>query len=368
MIYTTLAEQFDARGYIDEARGYLADYQAKELMSMPQSAAQVIERVSRENSINPRLLIALLETRCECVLGFPDGEFDHEYLMGVDNWRRAGLYRQLVWAMEQLAEGYYGWRAGSLTTLTFSDGSSLRLAPTLNAGTVALQYTLAQFYDPEEWEQALTAFAALHASMFGDPWERAAQIEPLYENDLEQPEMTLPFLPGHTWAFTGGPHPVWEKHNAPAALDFAPRNAAANCEVPGEWIVAAASGWVVHSEDGLVIQDLDGDHNPHTGWAVLYLHVAEEQRVATGTWLEAGDLLGHPSCEGGPATSVHLHIARKYNGEWMLAGGPLPFTLSGWVAGNGAEAYKGTLTKDGQTIRACLCATQDTYVTRPRQD
>ena len=23
-------------------------------------------------------------------------------------------------------------------------------------------------------------------------------------------------------------------------------------------------------------------------------------------------------------------MARKYNGEWILAGGPVPFTLSGW--------------------------------------
>ena len=44
--------------------------------------------------------------------------------------------------------------------------------------------------------------------------------------------------------------------------------------------------------------------------------------------VETDDRIGHASCEGGVSTGTHLHFARKYNGEWVLADGPLPFVLS----------------------------------------
>jgi hypothetical protein len=52
--------------------------------------------------------------------------------------------------------------------------------------------------------------------------------------------------------------------------------------------------------------------------------------IAEGTLVEQGDALGHPSCEGGRSTGKHVHLARKYNGEWIAADGPIPFVLSGW--------------------------------------
>ena len=87
-----------------------------------------------------------------------------------------GLYNQLVWAVNQLSIGYYAYREGRLTEIRFSDGVTTRLAPDLNAGTAALQYYFAQLYDSQRWLDALDVrfgFPALHASMFGDPWERA---------------------------------------------------------------------------------------------------------------------------------------------------------------------------------------------------
>ena len=60
-----------------------------------------------------------------------------------------------------------------MTEIQFSDGVTARLAPELNAGTVALQYYLAQIYDTVGWVQALDAeqgFAPLYERMFGNPW------------------------------------------------------------------------------------------------------------------------------------------------------------------------------------------------------
>jgi hypothetical protein len=93
----------------------------------------------------------------------------------------------------------------------------------------------------------------------------------------------------------------------------------------------------------------------------LYLHISDEDRIPLGAWVEQDDPIGHPSCQGGTATGTHVHIARKYNGEWILADGPVPFVLSGWQAHYGGQLYIGTFTKGNQT---CLSSTVGSFESR----
>jgi hypothetical protein len=99
---------------------------------------------------------------------------------------------------------------------------------------------------------------------------------------------------------------------------------------------------------------MDGDGSEQTGWNIMYLHVANQERVAKGQWVEMNDHIGHASCEGGVSTGTHLHIARKYNGEWIPADGPLPLVLSGWTAIAGKKPYEGQLVKGDKVITADL--------------
>ena len=137
-----------------------------------------------------------------------------------------------------------------------------------------------------------------------------------------------------------------------SALDFAPSGFAGGCSKSYAYVTASAPGLIVRSENGVVTIDLDGDGKEQTGWVLLYLHIAEAGRIPAGTWVETGDRLGHPSCEGGRSTGTHVHMARKYNGEWMTANGPIPFVLSGWEAHAGSRPYLGTLTKGNQVVTA----------------
>jgi LasA protease len=130
-----------------------------------------------------------------------------------------------------------------------------------------------------------------------------------------------------------------------------------------EWNTAAADGVVVRSEPGIVVLDLDGDGDERTGWNLFYLHLATEGRAVAGANLKAGDKIGHPSCEGGTSTGTHVHIARKYNGEWILADGPLAFNLEGWIAHNGFQPYQGTLTRFSDTVTACECSDSASFIT-----
>ncbi len=363
LIFSPHATDFNVKDFVDGQGGYLNDYR-EVVGTIWRTGPEIIEIVARNNSVNPRLLIALLEHEAGWVTDpTPATGESFTYPMGYVDRQHIGLYRQLTWLANELGNGYYGWRAGTLTELRFSDGSARRLAPNLNAATVGLQYYFSIKGSPSGWEEAITGgtFLATYESLFGDPW---AYEYVIFEPGVTQPPLILPFLPGKIWSFTGGPHGAWERESAWAALDFAPAASESGCVVTEDWTVAAAPGQVIRSENGTVVLDLDGDGRENSGWALLYLHVDKDGRIPAGEFVEAGDRLGHPSCEGGTATGTHVHIARKYNGEWILADGPLPFTLSGWVAQAGSRPYQGALVRDGEEVLACACSSQETLIWR----
>jgi LasA protease len=212
-----------------------------------------------------------------------------------------------------------------------------------------------KLYNRKEWQGVLDpniGFPAFYMEKFGDPWLRAQNAGPIFPSGLTQPPLVLPFEPNRQWSFTGGPHGAWEHDGPLAAIDFAPATDKSGCTESEKWLVASAPGLVVRSGGGVVVLDLDGDGYEQTGWNLIYLHVATKDRVRLGSWVETNDRLGHASCEGGVSTGTHLHFVRKYNGEWVLADGPLPFNLSGYIVHNGERPYLGTMTKGEISIFA----------------
>jgi len=362
LVYSPSAKDFDVVAYVEEAGGYLNTY-SEYLGSIGQAnGGEIVAHIAKNNSINPRLLLALLEYQSGWVFGEPRNLREERYPLNHEDYQDDGLLSQLRWAVNELSIGYYGWREGRLVEITLTDSQNrsekvvARIAPELNAGTVALQYYFSQIYESTEWIHTLTTdngFMVLYEEMFGDPEVRAKGVEPLFPPNLRQPTMRLPFLRGPVWSYTGGPHGAWEHDGSWAGIDFAPvTHHNSGCTDTNAWVTASAPGRVVRSHYGLVTLDLDDDGSEQTGWVLIYLHIREEGRVQVGEWVETGDLLGHPSCEGGFATGSHVHMARKYNGEWIAADGPIPFVLSGWTVHRGFEAYEGTLTRDGETIVA----------------
>jgi murein DD-endopeptidase MepM/ murein hydrolase activator NlpD len=372
IVYSPTGTDFNTETYVAGQNGKLNT--VKQYLSATgwTSGAQAVQRIATENSINPRLLLALIEYESGWVSGQPGNLAQTDYPLGYIDFQYRGLYMQMMWAVQELATGYYGWRSGSLTEITLTDGTSLRLSPDLNAGTVALQYFFARRYSYSDWLNALdpaSGFPELYARMFGDPLIRDYMLFP---PSLVQPTLTLPFEVNKVWSFTGGPHSAWgftqdeamAKKGALAALDFAPAADTTGCYDSDAWVLASASGRVVRSGNGVVVLDLGDDGLEQTGWDLLYMHIADRDRAKLEAWLQTGDRVGHPSCKGGDSTGTHLHIARKFNGEWVLVDGPLPFTLSGWVARAGAEPYHGTLTKGDQVVTSNQNGTYISQITR----
>ena len=355
VVYSPSALDFITEIYVETVGGYLSDYTEYLSFNGISSGPEIVEITALNHSINPRLLLSLLEYNSNWVLGEPGSFSEESYPMGHVNVEETELSIQLSWAAKQISIGYYGWRSGSLTEIEFKDGSVLRIAPDLNAGTVGLMYYFAQIYTRDKWFGAIdpiNGFIALHKTMFNDPRDRAAIIEPLLSPGIQQPEMILPFRVGDTWAYTGGPHGAWSIEGAQAAIDFAPGSAAGGCSPSEVWAVASASGIVTRVEHGVLVLDLDGDGKEQTGWALFYLHILPHPTMKVGKWVNQGELIGKPSCEGGRATGTHLHMARKYNGEWIQANETIPFVLSGWTVVPDLTPYKGTLTKGNITITA----------------
>jgi LasA protease len=349
LVYGPASTQFDVKSFIDEQGGYLANY-SQDVNGETLTGTQIIARVSESYSVNPRLLLALLEYRGGWVTNPTPQNVD--YPLDFNDAYYAGLYRQLAWAANNLNRGYYSWRVNAISTLPLSDGTYVPLDPTINAGTAGVQYFLSFFSNRPFWDYDVSelGFFETYNQLFGSPFDY--DIASLRPSNLSQPLMQLPFEPGVSWSFTGGPHGGWDSGSGWAALDFAPPGEPAGCVSSDAWVVAVASGWIVRAENGAVIQDLDNDGYEQTGWNVLYMHIETRDRVQPNTYVYAGERIGHPSCEGGVSNGTHIHLARKYNGEWISADGNLPFNLEGWISsGNGVE-YDGYLTRNATVLEA----------------
>jgi LasA protease len=364
VIFSNTSTNFDVGAYVKEQDGYLATFRDYIGSTGWVNGSDAVDRLAIENSINPRLILGMLEFESRWVRGQPIDLFHKDFPMGFNDYRFKGMSIQLVWAINNLSIGYYGWRAGTLTHIEFPDGTRLRLDPRLNAGTVAIQFLFSRVHSQSQWAQIInpaSGFPAMYQQMFGDPWARAEAVNPIFPSALNQPALVLPFQPNTEWSLTGGPHNGWGQinpaiygvgHTVSSAIDFAPSTDKGGCDPSPAWVTAAAPGLVVRSENGVVMIDLDGDGIEQTGWNILYMHVGKENRVAKGTWVETNDRIGHASCEGGVSTGTHLHFARKYNGEWVTADGPIPFILSGWRVVAGDKAYEGKLIRGDEVIIA----------------
>ena len=356
---------FDVADFVQQAGGYLANYQESVYSFGMMSGADIIEKVAREFSIHPRLLLALLEYQSDWVYGGPHTEQEKTYPLGILNQDSIGLYKQLEAAAGIIETGYYGWREGTMVVLEFPDASEVRLSAQLNCGTVGLMHFFSKQHNFPEWADALygeKGLAWTFQNMFGDPWLRAVDYEPLFTPDVRQPELQLPFAPGVTWSMTVGPHAAWGAAAVRAALDFSPPSSEPGCNTNWAWVNASGPGLVVRSENGAVVVDMDGDGFEQTGWNIIYLHIATNQRVPVGTWVETGDHIGHPSCEGGVSTGTHLHIVRKYNGEWVPADGPLGFVMSGWRAKAGSASLSGWLVRGDKVVKASIVGASSSHI------
>ena len=365
IVNSPCGQRLNIQKFVNDANGRLNTY-TQDVDSHVLSGSEIVKLVSENNSINPHFLLAFVEFRSHWVLGNPPAP-DLTHPLGLNIPGNEGLFNELSIYAQLLNIGYYSWRQGKMTELTFTDGASVRISPFLNAGSVAIQYLFARSFPQSSWEDELygpNGFLSTYQLMFGDPMACARTIEPLFPNDLQIPTLELPFAPGEAWALTGGLHEDWITGTPPGALDFAPITGEPPCTVSRAWVLASAPGIVTRAGNGALQLALVDEAGRITGWDLLYMHVAEKERIAVGTHVNTNDPIGHPSCEGGAATGTHVHLARLYRGEWIGAGDPFPYTLSGWLALPGEKPYQSSLVKGDKVVVSNINGSSNSWIIR----
>ncbi len=346
---------FDVETFVSSHSGFLNPY-VETVLGVSMTGPDIVDMVSRQYSVGPRVLLALLELKGGWVTN-PAPSYQQQLfpldIVGPEYWQ--GLYHQLIMAADALNTGFYGWWYDTVWLLQTQDGAYTRYSEQLNAGTAGVQYLLAKSAaNNADLVNTLNGFTDVYRQLFGNPFDYA--VEPLTAPDTPGLDLTLPWSEGETWYMSGGPHPGWGTLGAFSALDFVTGERNIGCQISQGWVTAATNGLIVMSHDGMVLQDTDGDGDMGTGWVILYMHIASQDRVSVGSNLSIGDKIGHPSCEGGVSFASHLHLARRYNGLWIAVDDTRwPITLSGWTATPGSQAYEGTLSRDGVVKTACEC-------------
>ncbi|MBN1219471.1 MAG: LysM peptidoglycan-binding domain-containing M23 family metallopeptidase [Anaerolineae bacterium] len=356
VVYSPAYVNFDITGFVNGQGGYLSTYY-ENVDGQELTGPQVVERVAQQFSVGPRLLLALLEHYGGWVTQLQPMEEQLRLPLGPRNPKGGSLYQALSFTANRINAGYYGYKRDGFWVFCLPDRSRAMTSPGVNAGTVGVQNILAIHSDWPTWQQEIgpNGFMAHYCALFGDPFTYA--VEPVVPITLTQPPLSLPWARGEGFYFTGAPHPAYADGSAWAAIDFGPPDVLGNCYYSAVPSTAAADGVIVVARQGEVQLDLDGDGNIQTGWVLLYLHVALDVNtpVQVGQRVAQGDIIGYASCEGGLSNSSHVHFARRYNGEWLDAGGPVPLILSGWEVQPNLFPYEGLIIKGPEVREACQC-------------
>lgn len=352
LVFGPLTARFNLADFVNTKGGYLSTY-SQDVAGRQLTGIQVVDEISKTYSVNPKILLALLEYRSGWVTQKDPSAGVSETPIGYIDDYHVSLYRQLMFSANLLNEGFYGWREKKLANLILADDTTLVPALGVNAGTVGVLNLFAFFDDGDLWatDTGPNGIYATYLTLFGNPFE--SSVEPIVPDGLIPVTYSLPFRSGENWHFAGGPHGGWDKGSAWAAVDFAPPGDPVGCGPSDAWSTSIAPGLVVRSENGAVVVDLDGDGFEQTGWSILYMHMEARDAVSVGTFVKVGDNIGHPSCDGGVAVADHLHLARRYNGVWIQAmDQQYPFILGDYKIVASDVEYDGWLKSGNTSIEA----------------
>ena len=183
--------QVDLAAYILNKGGYLANY-SQDVDGEMLSGIEVVKLVARNYSVNPRLLLAILEHQSGWLTQPESSIQEFSYPVGIrDDWRN-GLYFQLAWAANSLNRAFYLWRVNGLGYYTSADGILIPSSPRINAGTAAVHYMFALIQNESTWRFTVSpnGFFQTYQDLYGYPFDWS--VEPLAPPILSNPCFNSP--------------------------------------------------------------------------------------------------------------------------------------------------------------------------------
>ncbi len=304
-------------GPLKEVRFQVGDYS--------HSFAEVLVSMSSLYSINPKIMLALLEQHSQLLSNAQPAPEQITWALGYQGeaGRRQGLFEQVQWggiALRHAIRDYALNTSGTLPELVFADDVRVAVPPDISMSRYAMARVLAPTTTPENLDAKLTAFLSIYQRLFGDPRLAPTDWPPLAEPFLTRPmeiqgrvtsffDHDTPFLQqnGSLLSFWGQTE-TFLSYDGHTGWDYALR--------PPDVILAAAAGTVVfagNSEDGCYTpaRAVVIDHG--NGYRTLYWHLSTLY-VETGQVVSQGMPLGEAGATG-CAFGPHLHFQVQYLGR-----------------------------------------------------
>lgn len=343
-VYGPNVGEFDTAAYLAEMNSPLAPH------------ASIIEDKARYYSLNPRLLLTLLELQ--------DGAVTGEEATGAALAEEDEEATALDEELERLAEGL---KDDFYRQLYDDEEVGAAAADRPNAATSAILSALTPLSTADEMDEVReptspNGFVQTYRRLFpaSNPLDNSNRIIP-----NAPPPATLfkfPFAAGQTWKFSGAPHAYDGcTPNVYSGVDFAPGGI--GCTIPEDlWITAPAAGTVSNvSCGGCQVYIEHGG-----GWGSRFYHVANTV-VEAGQTVSQDQAIGNPSClpSGGScgsctgsSTGTHLHHDLTYNGAFVAIEGT---AYEGWIV-QGTTCYQGYLEKNEQLVWAGNYVTSESLI------
>jgi len=348
-VYGPAVEGFDIAGFLLEQQSPLAPYAAE------------IDAIARFTSVNPKILLTVLEVRSGMVSHLEPSLAEDEILAEIEET----AYQLAIPFYDHLYQ--WGSRQSKTESLpkgapsvSFEDGSTQLIDPALSSGTFALASVLAQDQTEEAWQA--TSFSQENGSFMGTFAEFFPETNLLDSTySIDPPSLPpddffqLPIPLGASWQFNG-PH-SWcggdACYNEPpdrSSIDFSTTWDHTDPFVDHYTTAAAAgAGYIRTPYSGRDPCWYEIDHG--NGWKTSYYHLeylgvpGSQGNVNQNFRIGA---IGEGVCNGGFASGAHVHFTLCYNGAYYDLDG---IKFSGWEVHSGPDPYTtGYLERDGEIL------------------
>ncbi|WP_404339424.1 M23 family metallopeptidase [Pseudoalteromonas mariniglutinosa] len=271
-------------------------------------------------SINPKIIIALIEQQSNLVTAAETADMSHPFAALS---KEQGFENQLKDVVIQLSQRFYAykqWQDNPSNMPKSATISTNRIASHSTAATAALVSLLVENQHTQiaSTDNGLTHFLATFERLFPESSQQlllSANSRSLAQDYQSRQAinfaMNLPWPSGY-W-YSGGAHSNTGSGYPYSSLDFNNGSGGWGSNTP---YVQAAHGGTVTRFSGCNIRVTHA-----SGYATNYYHMANLQ-YSSGDYVQSGAWLGRYAnnynqalCEGGQSSGPHVHFTLLYNGQ-----------------------------------------------------
>lgn len=269
-------------------------------------------------SINPKLLLALIELKSE-LISEPDPEKLTSPLQGLS--AKQGFDQQIEDVALQLSARFYAFEQAlaqqSTQRITANTPATLALVSLLKLDNSHTHQQTAKSLNQHSINDLLFGYSALFdgESLLIDPLKNQQQLNtPQVIEPAANFSLSFPWPSSYAW-YSGGAHSNTGSGYPYSSLDF--NNGSGGWGSSTPWVQASHGGTVTrYSSCNIRVT------HPN-GYATSYYHM-DNLQYRSGDVVQAGAWLGRYAsnysqalCEGGQSSGPHLHWSLLYNGRFV---------------------------------------------------